>query len=92
MENEKKDEVQTVSEVQTVVDKIVINKKEKKVEITKEELNRHLANEVRLNKFKASHEKSQNKRKARIAIILAKAEKKGITCTDAEINEWIASH
>jgi hypothetical protein len=65
---------------------------EKKIEITVEEMNRLLAQDVKVNKFKASHEKSQAKRKARIAIIMAKAEKKGITCTDDEIVEWMKSH
>jgi ribosomal protein S24E len=65
---------------------------EKKVEVTEQEMNRLLEQDRKVNRFKASHEKSQNKRKARIAIILAKAEKKGITCTDEEIVEWMKSH
>lgn len=55
--------------------------------MSNEEMAKRLA---KLEKFEASHKKSQERRNARIKIILAKAEKAGIVVTDAEVDAFLA--
>jgi len=60
-----------------------------KEELSKERMKEMLEAEAKWAHHKAIMKKSHEKRNARIAIILAKAEKAGITATEAEVDEYL---
>ena len=65
-------------------------KKTGQVQVSEQELNQLREDAAKMAKYKAINERSRLRRQARIAILLEKAEKAGITVSEAEVDARLA--